>query len=130
MRQKAKRNPFDLTDIEIDAIICALDTIDAFPCDSASQMQVNLLCRDGAIAKLKSRAPNYTPNEIRIIFCAIEGAILYLAGSCPDVTLGDDLKKAISKNLFVYNHLVPKFQHWVSVLEKKFLPPDPSETHN
>lgn len=114
------RNPFDLTDSEIDAIICALSIIDSFPCDSASQMQVNLLSRDGASAKLKSRSQNYTPNEVRIIFCAIEGAILYLAGNYPEITLNTDLEKEISKNLFVYNRLIPRFQRRVSDLEKRF----------
>lgn len=130
MRQKIKRNPFDLTDTEIDAIICALATIEAFPCESASQMQVNLFSRDAAVAKLKSRAQNYTPNEIRIISCAIDGVILYLSGNYPEVTLDADLEKAVSKNLFVYNYLAPRFRHRVSDLEKKFLRPDLSETNN
>lgn len=121
MRKKEKRNSFDLSNSEVDAIICALSTIDAFPCDSATQMQVNLLCRDAAVAKLKSCTQNYTPNELRIISCAIDGAILYLSGNYPEVTLESSLDKEIAKNLFVYNRLSPEFQNRLYHAQRRFL---------
>lgn len=116
-----KQNPFGLTDFEIEAIICALSTIDYFPCESSQQMDVNLRCRDFAKHKLSSRFSSYTPNEIRIISCAIDGAILYLAGQYPEVKLDAALEKEIMKNLFVYNRLSPHFQERMNRERRKFL---------
>lgn len=121
MKRKKNNPKMSLSDSDIVAILYALETIDAFPCETPEQKLVNILCRDAAAAKLESKERRFSANEIRIISCAIDGVILYLSGQYPEVTLDPELHNIVSKNLFVYNKLSPYYRDLMYLAGKEYL---------
>lgn len=124
MSKNKKSQSLSLSTDDVIAVLNALEMIDAFPVDTIEQKRLNAMCRDSAEVKLMSKSKRFSANEVRIISCALDGALLYLSGSYPEVTIDPELHKDIAKNLFVYNRLAPYFREIAHALGKEYLSDD------
>lgn len=108
-----KNNKINLSNSDIQAIICALPLVTYARTDSPEQAMINKLCCDSASRKLLNHIVPLHDNEWRVIAAAVDIAL--------DVISGDDLsylegpaidaqwRSELSKGFFTYNRLSPIF---------------------
>lgn len=112
MRPKKISSGLNLSNTDIEAILCALPLVAEVSAGSPQQDELNAIMCASAAQKLSSHSTSLLPNEVRVISAAITIAVLLLSGQSSDMLSGVDpsRKAELSKYLFTLNRLDPLFQ--------------------
>jgi len=131
--KKHKRNLGNITlgFSDLEAIICALPLAQQIPADSPDQQLQNDLALQITAEKLldfldssvssRKNSPcqiRLTPNDHRVIYCAITAALAVLSGKdigC-DFQIDNEHRTELSKHYFSLNRLSPSFEALVDQL--------------
>ena len=110
--KKRKPQTYSLTPTDAAAVLAALPFISAFEADSEHQQKINDALAISVYQKItQGKNVSFTPQEFRIISCAVSAAKLYLSGQLRDSDLSFDLTSEevseLRKHFFTYNRLEP-----------------------
>ena len=100
---------YSLSDSDITAITFALQLLPSLRLEGDNEIQADInyqLCLSAGY-KIIHREPNISPNEFRVIFCALQASQLINRNDLDlDVEIDSDIKKQCNTYFFTVNKLV------------------------
>lgn len=109
---------YSLTQADIDAILCALPLVVSFGADTAHQQIKNEALCISAANKLAHHSKNMTIEEFRVMYAAVDLAVIFLSGECPDEFTNIDAedRTLLSPHFFTLNKLRDLFRKFADDL--------------